>query len=199
MEISQLDLLFLCLAAFSCGAILGIVYDVTSLLPMLGGKTFQKELRKNLSDITLPLIKRKLKTRIINNNITEFSIGFSVFVHDLVFMAFSGILTSMLVYRFNDGIWRLYVFAFEILGFCIYRVTVRQLVLKIVEYLRFLVKSVFLYLYCFLILPLKNIFCVLFRAYKKQRLIRNINKYSKKKKKEIKAFAICSGCLKTDR
>ncbi len=197
MEISQLDLLVFCAASLLVGAFLGAVYDLCAVMPMLGGRIFLKDLRERLSGITLPIIKKEIKTRFVNNNISDFTVGFSIFIHDLIFMIFSGIVTAMLVYRFNDGKWRYYVLIFEIIGFCFYRITARKFFLYFVEVFRFFLKCIVLYFESFFILPIKTVFFKIYNIYKKKKLIRTVNKYSKKKKKEIIRSAHYSGCFNT--
>jgi len=200
MEISQTKLLIFCLAFFVTGIALGAFYDISAVLPAIGGKTFCPEIRQRLSKITLPIIRRNLKAS--KSNVKEFTVGFTVFIHDLVFMVVSGIFVSIMIYRFNDGIWRFYAFIFIMIGFALYRVFLRYPVLVISEFLRFALKCMALYIIFLFCAPIKAV-----TVFLKAVILRCLNtlnikktqkfliKYSLKEKERLKKSALYSGAF----
>jgi len=201
MEISQTAIFFFCIASFVIGFLLGVFYDISAVLPAIGGKNFCFSLRQKLSEITLPIIKRKIKAG--KSNIKEFTVGFTVFLHDLIFMIFSGAAVSVIVYRFNNGIWRIHCIVCIILGFAFYRIIFRYPVLVLAEILRFVLCCIVLYIICLLYIPIKALigfittyFSELLCSLKNKKTQRFIIKYSKKYKEELKITALNSGFLK---
>jgi len=200
MEISQSELAVFCLATVVAGVILGFVYDACAWLPMIGGKTFCFSVRERLSEIELPLLKRKISAG--KSNIKDFTEGFFVFLHDLIFMIFAGVALAFILYRFNYGIWRFYCLIFALIGFWVYRKIFRFPVVALVEIVRFLIKAIALYVVYFIFKPIrafalrsKKHFAKKALEIRKSKLNKYIIKYSEKEVKKIKASATVSGCL----
>ena len=140
-------------------------------------------LRKKLSEIKLPLIKTETKS--VKGNARDFTVGFSVFLHDLAFMIFAGIVTTLTVYRFNYGKWRFYALWLIVFGFALYRRFLRIPILALAEIIRFIIKIIAVYAICFIMAPIKAILRKakdFYRMLKIKKMQTNIIKYSKKEK-----------------
>ncbi len=189
MEVSQLGLAIFCVAAVIEGMILGIAYDAFSVIACVGGKTFESGFNRKIQSIELPLIGSSFFLRKKQNRPFQTIV---LFVYDLVFMLCVGISVSVLVYRFNDGEWRIAVVALLLVGYVLYRKILRRGVLAIVETLEFLIKCILAYILYFTFRPLKKVIHLLCRSISggiekvSDRLLeRKIQQYSEKKKAEI--------------
>lgn len=144
MEISQLSLAFFLLISTVCGAILGALYDLTAILPATFGRVFDQNLHERLYSVTLPWIGRTLRAKKTVSR--KFLQNVAIFVHDLLFMLESGALTAIMIYRFNDGTARAGAFIGIIVGFSLYRISVRKTFLALFEILRFAIQCILAYI-----------------------------------------------------
>ncbi|MBR2479581.1 MAG: spore cortex biosynthesis protein YabQ [Clostridia bacterium] len=186
MEISQLSLALFLLISAACGAILGALYDLTAILPAVCGRVFDLKLHERLYGINLPWIKRTLRAK--KTVPREFFRNTAIFVHDLVFMLEAGALTAITIYRFNDGIARSGFFIGIIVGFSLYRVIFRKVILALFEILRFAAQCVLAYVIHALALPVRFIVkSVAVLIQKARNFIFRIylNTYSKREKKRL--------------
>ena len=153
MEISQFSLAFFLLISTVCGAILGALYDLTAILPAIFGRIFDQKLHERLYGITLPWINRTLQPK--KTAPRRFFQSAAIFVHDLFFMIEAGVLTAITIYRFNDGTARAGAFIGIIVGFSIYRVSLRKVFLALFEILRFAIQCIFAYVTHVFALPVR--------------------------------------------
>ena len=144
MEISQFSLAFFLLISTVCGAILGALYDLTAILPAIFGRIFDQKLHERLYGIALPWINRTLQPK--KTAPRRFFQNAAIFVHDLFFMIEAGVLTTITIYRFNDGTARAGAFIGIIVGFSLYRVSVRKTFLALFEILRFAIQCILAYI-----------------------------------------------------
>ena len=200
MEVSQTGLALFAFASLLLGFLLGAFYDISAILPALGGRIFSERILKRLENVNLPIIKRRYELK--KTPIKDFTVGFSLFLHDLVFMLFAGIATALLVYRFNDGRWRFYVPLFLFIGFAAYRKFFRIPVLALAEILRFIIKCAFAYVLCLAFAPIKWILGALkrfvmrfYEVSRTRRLKKLISEYTEKEKIRLTALASDNGCL----
>ncbi len=186
MELSQTSLAVFFAVMLACGAFLGIVYDLTAILPAICGRVFDIKLNERLGGIYLPLIKRPLKRYTTAHG--RVSRTLSIFFHDLLFMITAGIVVSLVVYRFNDGRWRVGGLVCLCVGYAIYRVILRRLVLCFTELLRFAIRVLAAYIAFFVLLPIKwgaNKLRVFYKMFRSQQIEKYIRQYSEKEKKRI--------------
>ncbi len=186
MELSQTSLALFFAVMIACGAFLGAFYDVTAILPAIFGRVFDLRLNEYLGGITLPIIKTRLKRRV--TAFGKLACALSLFFHDLILMSFSGAAIALTVYRFNDGRWRVGGLACLIVGYALYRITLRRPVLCLAEILRFIFRAAAAYLVFFLWSPIRWLTDGCISIYKKlrsKRFEKHIRHYSEKEKKRI--------------
>lgn len=200
MEVSQTGLALFSLASLLLGFLLGALYDASAILPALGGKIFSERILKRLENVNLPIIKRRYELKKTPSK--DFTVGFSLFLHDLVFMLFAGVATALLVYRFNDGRWRFYVPLFLFIGFVAYRRFFRWSVLALTEILRFIIKCMLAYILYLAFSPinwmvraLKRFIVRFYEVYQARKLKELIYKYSEKEKMRLLTLASDYGCF----
>ncbi len=195
MELSQSSLAFFFAVTFVSGALLGAIYDVSAILPAIFGRIFDLRLNTRLGEIILPIIKRKLKRRV--TAFGKLSRALALFFHDLLFMSVAGVTVTLIIYRFNDGIWRAGVLVCLIAGFAIYRVTLRRPILCFAELLRFVLRAILAYVIFFIWSPIMWLIGKLIGMAKRlraSRLEKYIKHYSEKEKKRLLSAA-CEGSL----
>ena len=141
------------------GVFLAVVYDAMYLLrDFFSFVKFQ-----HFSPEALPVIKRFLKTKEGNRNKKYANALQCLF--DILFFLFSGVVFSVFIYHFNDGVVRGFVFVFSALGFALYRISCRRLVLRIFEFLLELTRILLLYALFLVIYPICAIFAKLYAVF----------------------------------
>ncbi len=192
MEVSQAALALLCAAAFVGGAFLGALYDAFAILPVICGKVYSQGLHEKLSFVRMPFEFSK------SGRLQKSMLGVAVFLHDLFFMIIAGVLTVLIIYRFNDGQLRVSAPVFLVIGLLVYRLTFRRVVLPVSEITGFLVRYIFSCLaFCFL-LPIRAITFGLVSVRRRVSaaiLERRIKSYTLAQKENLKLAAELSGCF----
>lgn len=177
MEISQLALGVLCIASFLSGMILCVGYDALAVLPVIFGKTYSPALKKKLSAVKMPL---------------EFSfsgkkafLSAAVFLHDFIFMIIAGAIFTLVVYRFNDGVFRAAAPISLISGFAVCRICFRRFVTPLAEISGFLVRYALSAVAFVLIMPVLKLLKLVKKALAKKRSVslqKKIERYTKNEK-----------------
>ena len=204
MEVSQFNLAIFCFASIIEGMILGSVYDVFCVV-FCAKRENTLIFRKKLQSINLSFTKQQATK--MEERYRSFR-ALPVFLCDLIFMLLAGVSISLLVYRFNDGKWRLATVTFLLLGYILYRKLLRQIVLSLLGLCAFLVRCFFDFILRLTVVPIKHLAYAVFRSVSggirkvsKQFFECRILKYSEKEKAEILRNAenhgmFCSGYKK---
>ena len=128
MELSQTGLALLFAAALACGFFMGALYDAFAILPTLCGKVYSPRLHRRLSGIKRPPVGgQKL------GKFRRAALPAALFLHDLLMALTAGVLTVLVIYRFNDGQFRASVPIGFFAGMLIYRSTLRRLMSPVTE------------------------------------------------------------------
>lgn len=192
MQLPQQSIAILLAVSFALGTILSALYDLTAFLPALGGKVFSPTLREKLDSRVLPLLGRTLRRR--NTKLGRFSVFMTLFLHDLLFLIFSGAAVAVTVYRFGDGQWRLGILTAVFFGSQVYRLTLRRLILPASELLIYALRCTFAYLIFFAVTPVKWLYRRISASIKAAYLARAIRAYRRREEENVRK-AMLSGFL----
>ncbi|MBE6600175.1 MAG: hypothetical protein E7640_03100 [Ruminococcaceae bacterium] len=191
MEVSQVAFALFCAASLVGGAFIGVLYDAFAVLPVIFGKVYCEGLRARLEKIKMPFPLRKRR-------------GFlstAVFLHDLFTTVMAGVLLILIIYRFNDGQFRIAAPLCFLCGYLLYKMLLSRLVLPLSELSGFAVRYAFSLALFILAVPLRVIARAGAKAAKAIKLARNkkfIKSYSENKKKELLLSAQLSGLTDTN-
>ena len=194
MEISQLSLGVLCLASFVCGMILCAGYDALAVLPVIFGKTYSQALREKLNGVKMPF-------RLSFPGKKAF-LSAAVFLHDFFFMTVAGVLFTLIIYRFNDGVFRAAALVLLALGFAVCRICFRKIFVPVAEISGFLVRYALSLVAFVFFMPASKLFGLAKKLAIKQRRVRlkgKILKYTQEEKLWLLSSAENSGCFDLDR
>lgn len=142
IDISQTALLGLIIRSFLCGVVLGVIYGFIKITRIL---LFSKEMKNNLS-------------------VKIFKYIF-IFIGDMLLGVLVGLISVLLIYHINGGIFRGMVYLFLFFGFMLYRLTFARLIEKMIIKLLHVVFRVMKKIFKVLFLPFKLIFRGLFFIY----------------------------------
>jgi F0F1-type ATP synthase assembly protein I len=162
MELSMSALALEMVYSVLLGVFLAVVYDAMYLLrDFFSFVKFQ-----HFSPEALPVIKRFLKTKKENrnNNNNKYANALQC-LSDILFFLFAGVVFSVFIYHFNDGVIRGFIFIFSALGFALYRISCRRLVLRIFEFILELTRILLLYALFLVIYPICAIFAKLYAVF----------------------------------
>ena len=193
MELSQTGLALLFAAALACGFFMGALYDAFAILPTLCGKVYSPRLHRRLSGIKRPPVGgQKLR------KFRRAALPAALFLHDLLMALTAGVLTVLVIYRFNDGQFRASVPIGFFAGMLIYRSTLRRLMSPVTELCGFAVGyALQCVAFCFvapsraLVGRIKKLAATVIGRVTE----RNAHKNSEKEKGRILAAAKICGCL----
>ena len=128
MELSQWGLALLFAAALICGFFMGALYDALAILPTLCGKIYSRRLHRRLALIRRPRVGGK-RLRAFRRA----ALPAALFLHDLLMTLTAGVMTVLVIYRFNDGQFRASVPIGFFVGMLVYRMTLRRLMSPVAE------------------------------------------------------------------
>ena len=159
MELSMSALALEMVYSVVLGVFLALVYDAIYLLRV----SFSFMKFQYFSVERLPAIKKFLQKKEKEQN-PKYS-NIAQCLCDIFFFLFAGVVFSVFIYHFNDGVIRSFVFVFSALGFALYRISCRKLVLKIMKILLELTRIFIIYALFFVLYPLCAIFAKLYAVF----------------------------------
>jgi spore cortex biosynthesis protein YabQ len=111
-----------------------------------------------------------------------------VFFQDLFFMAFAAVVTFLLALAVNWGEMRFYILAGEIIGICVYFLTVGEVTIRIAKLVYKVLYAVMKFIKKWLILPVARLFLRFgrFLSTKFFKFIKYLKKISSNRKKALK-------------
>jgi len=111
-----------------------------------------------------------------------------VFFQDIFFMACAAIVTFLLTLAVNWGEMRFYILAGEIMGICVYYLTVGEVTVRIAKLLYKLLSCIFKFVKRWLVLPVIRLFLSIgkFAARKFKKILETRKKISLNRKKPLK-------------
>lgn len=174
------------IAAFICGAAIGVFYDFLRITRVFLGYHY-------ISEKSIVLQSRFVKRFSVKNNQEvrkHFYFKAILFFEDIIFLTVSAVIFVLLLFYGNDGIFRSAAFIAFILGFVVYYFTLGKINVLLFDALVMLFRTLIYYILYYIFLPIKyavkkiialseKIFCILIKN------IENI-KIKRYNKKEIK-------------
>ena len=136
MEISPIQLLFLFLYSCFFGGVLGLLHDLNQLVRMMLGGPISSHGKKLWYETRLPLIGRPLRYTQAKKGMQICLSGLTFFQDVFLFLA-AGAGTVILNYYLNDGRFRIYTVLGIAIGFTLYRLTLKRIILPMGEYILF--------------------------------------------------------------
>ncbi len=166
MQLSQSALLYLCCASFLAGVLLAFLYDLLYMSRLW--------LIPPCNRYTIPSIQ-KLRAKCVTGRKMEKnktkSFQIALFLEDIIFCIFCALAVILLLYWLNDGAFRIAAPICMAVGFLLWRISLSRAIRIALQWLAFAIES----LIYTLLLPLKYLFDLIIRVYK-----RNVQKQKQK-------------------
>ena len=194
MEVSQLAFAAFCGASFAAGVVICVFYYAFAFLPAACGRVYSKKIyfaAANIKHLRPFTVKPAAKKIILHG---------ALFLHDFLSALGAGVLLTLVIYRFNDGMFRIAAPICFFAGFFLCRAAFSRLLSPISEicgfFLRWLVLSL-----CFIaLLPLrwlKKAVGFAFERIAASEKKRRLKKFDIAEKQRLLAAASLNGCLDT--
>ena len=194
MEISQLSFAVFCAASFVAGAAVCVFYCAFALLPAACGRVYSKKMNSALKRI------RCVRPFEVNPSVKKIALHISVFLHDFLIAVAAGTLLTLVIYRFNDGVFRVAAPICFVLGFVACRALLSRVLAPISELLGFILRYLFFFVSYLALLPwrwLKKVLHLAAERISAAKKKHRARRFALSEKRRLLATASLNGCLDT--
>ena len=183
MGISPIRLFYLLLSSFFLGIGMGALYDVHRIVRVLLGVRYSKsQFSEQLFLQPLPILGRPLG-EIRQGKIKKVFLSVLIFLQDVAWFMIAGFGVVILNYAWNDGRFRFYTVISLFVGFFLYFFTVGKLVIRLSEWIVYVLRAVVSIVFFLCSRPFVKAFEVLKKIMKK--IIQNLRKSIANRRKKV--------------
>ncbi len=171
MEISIYNQLIASLYSIILGSLCWGIYELIKLIRMIFYWDYSEKFRLKMGNKEYKTIKNPLNIKIKGEKKIRFVVAL---IFDLLYFLILSIIFPIFIYIANGGVFRWYIFAFALLGFVIFKISLGKLLNITLEYINYYTKVLLLRL----LNPIKRLIYKIRRKMKTKRV--------KEKKEKLK-------------